>query len=536
VLSLLALLSLLPPRGAYAQQPPPAVQEIGNLFNQGMDALNKRDYDRAEAALKAAYERSAAIRDTYSMGVMLDAIGNVYSERGDFKKAVEFQTQALGMLEATREERAAKAYARACNNIANTYRRMGQPAKAFEAYQRAATVWQQLGDAPGAVFAYSNLGKFYGDEGRFREALEVHLQAQRLREAARMSPKDLAGGWMEVAADYINLRQPAEEAAAIQKAFQTLQAAGDSDSLSSMYLAYGSLQSARGRYREALDYLNRSLQIRQQKNDPKDLSAVVGTIADVYHRVGRLDQALVMYRRVLSLSEAAGDKTNLAVSASSVGTVLNQLGQPKKAAEYLVRALRLYEQLNDTRGIMSSLLSIGDVQYRAVNYKGATETYKRGLALAEKSGNPRLIAEAQSSLGSSLGALGQHEQALDLFQKAHRYFEQTGNQARIAASYNSLGNVYRHQNRPEDAITAYQRSTEAKRKIGDIRGIAVTQSNLATLYGDRGEWEKSAASFKEAIAGYETVRDQIASPTDIGAFQANVLNDMYMRYAIPWFS
>jgi outer membrane protein assembly factor BamD (BamD/ComL family) len=91
VVSTVVLLSCLWRAGvpsAWAQgNVPPAIQEISTLFQQGVDALNKRDYTKAEQAFMAAYNRAEAIGEKYSMGTMMDAVANVYLARGDTKQA-----------------------------------------------------------------------------------------------------------------------------------------------------------------------------------------------------------------------------------------------------------------------------------------------------------------------------------------------------------------------------------------------------------------------------------------------------------------
>jgi hypothetical protein len=45
-----------------------AFQEMGRIFQEGTNTLNKRDYSRAEQAFKAAYDIAAHLNDRYSMG------------------------------------------------------------------------------------------------------------------------------------------------------------------------------------------------------------------------------------------------------------------------------------------------------------------------------------------------------------------------------------------------------------------------------------------------------------------------------------
>ena len=114
-------------------------------------------------------------------------IGFIYSELGDYTKAVENYQSSLNLYQniiGDNKNDIAQAY----NNIAVEYRNLGLRRMELESLLKAKTIWEDLNDDKNQHFLYScygNLFYWYSYYGDFDKAEEYILKKNKLRTAAR---------------------------------------------------------------------------------------------------------------------------------------------------------------------------------------------------------------------------------------------------------------------------------------------------------------------------------------------------------------
>jgi CHAT domain-containing protein/tetratricopeptide (TPR) repeat protein len=506
-----------------------AIQEIASLFQQGADALNRRDYRAAEQAFIAAHERARAIGDRYSMGATLDALGNVYTARGDTRRAIAVQTEGMGHL---RTSGNLKGLGRALINLGISCRAAGQLERAIAALQESVGVWQQIGDEPARSAALLTLGDLYKDSGHLTKAIATLTESLHSREVTGAGPAALAGCLNDLGNAHRALGQLREARQDYDRALQLAQQAGDAGLAASVLNNRGLLLSDEGWYAEALTDHQRALKTREQGNDPEAIARSLANIGGVYHEQGRYDAALFYSRRALAIAENTGSKSLIAGQNVNLGISYDALGQQRKAIESLTRALDLYDEIGDDSAAANAAYNLGYVRYGQGDFEDAAALFQQALPTAQKIGDARWVAQTESALAMAEDRLGHPEAALERFLNAHRYFEKGANPPDLARSWDNLGTVYDRLKRKDDALAAYTQAVTLKERLGNPGATANAQSNLAAIYAEKGDWEKSASLLKEAIANAEAVRDRIAAPAEIGALQqATPLGDIYARYA-----
>ena len=109
-----------------------------------------------------------------------------------------------------------------------------------------------------------------------------------------------------------------------QKARALSEELNDKDTLNMALNNIGTHYLSQGRYAEALDYLNKSLEDVQEMGeagDRRSLAYKFQNIGLVYRRQGHLDQALAYSRKSLDILEEIDDKFGIANLQNNIGVI-----------------------------------------------------------------------------------------------------------------------------------------------------------------------------------------------------------------------
>jgi CHAT domain-containing protein/uncharacterized protein HemY len=541
ILAFLAAASLAPPVGARvpamlqdrASAPPPgsdaALQEIGGLFNQGVDALNHKDYPAAEKAFKAAYDRSVAINDLYSMGIMLDTLATVYLERGDTDQALETKHKAIDILRSANEP---KPLGRALINLAVTCNALGEYDDGIAAAEESRAIYQGMNDQGARAEVLLLLGDLYRGAGHYEKA-RIDLQSGLdIRKTIDAGARPVADAYNELGMLDYALAHFDEARTQFESALKTCPPAVSADMAADSLDDLATIATAQGHFNEAMDDDNQALALRQQGVDPEAVAMSFAHLSNVYYALGRYDVALFYSRRALAIGEQTGSKSLIAAQLLQVGSEMNALGQDKKATDFLTRAIDLFEQVGDDDNRAIAVYDLGFILYDEHDYAGAIKLFQSAAPIAEQRKDYAWAAQILSSTAMAEDSLGQPAAALDLFLQAHALYQKVGNDQDLARSYNNLGGTYKSLGKYDEAADALTKSLDLKSKIGNPQDTANSESNLAMIEADRGHLDHAAALMKDAIKNIEVVRDQIAAPSEIGTLQDATLGDIYVRYAL----
>ncbi|GAB4523374.1 MAG: hypothetical protein OHK0046_36980 [Anaerolineae bacterium] len=236
---------------------------------------------------------------------LLDLNGQMWSNLGEPRRALEYYAQALPLIRAVGDKRSEAA---TLNNIGEVYHNLGEPRRALEYLEQALPLQQAVGDRRGEAVTLHNIGSVYRKLGEPRRALEYYAQALPLRQAVG----DRGGEALTL------------------------------NNIGSVYLELGEP-------RRDLEYLEQALLLYRAVGDKRGEAATLNNIGAVYRALGELRRALGYYAQALPLRQAVGDKRGEAVTLHNIGGVYDDLGELEKAIAHLEQAVPLAEQVEHPR-------------------------------------------------------------------------------------------------------------------------------------------------------------------------------------------
>ncbi len=253
------------------------------------------------------------------------------------------------------------------------------------------------------------------------------------------------------------------------------------------------------RYHEALDVLEKALEIFQGEGLRQLEGTTLLTIGAVYANLGQPDQALNYYQQALSTYQETGDRSGQAVTLNNIGIVYDNLGQAERAVTFYERVLAIDRETSNRRGEATTLNNIGAVYDDLGRFDQALNYYQQALPIRRETGDRRGEAATLNNIGLIFADLGQFDQALNYYQQALPITQETGDRRGEASALNNIGAVYDDLGRFDQALNYYQQALPIRRETGDRRGEAATLNNIGLIFADLGQFDQALNYYQQAL-------------------------------------
>jgi diguanylate cyclase (GGDEF)-like protein len=340
---------------------------LGNVF-RAIDA-----YAFAEGRLLRAQRAALGVGNTTDAADILVARGEIALLRGDYTHAEGLSHE---LVQLAQREHLFWAEASAEEYLGVLDRRHGKLDDAVAHEQRALDLQRSLNDPNGIATALTNLGTIARDRGDYAQALDLHLQANAIRER------------IEVRLE-LTLRN-----------------------LALIYRDLGDDAATRS-------YFDRALAVARRHGDTSNYAATLGTYAGYLADVREFAPALAAADEALALGRATGNRPSTAFSLLDGGRALLGLGSVDEASTRLGAALALGRELDQHEIMARSLVALAEVALIKGDRAQVRRLLDETFASAQASESKPLLVQAyalREKLASadhdSAGALGfAHQQA-----------------------------------------------------------------------------------------------------------------------------
>jgi tetratricopeptide (TPR) repeat protein len=182
----------------------------------------------------------------------------------------------------------------------------------------------------------------------------------------------------------------------------------------------GYLHRIRGRWDEAIEWLNRALQDTQEE---KEIANILNTIGYVQTLQTDYDTALEYCREGLRLRRRLGLKKGEGLSWSTLGEVYRYKGRYKEALECSERALQIFKAGGDQENIARVQQQRGICYVEMGRHEEARADLLSSLSFYKTSGNVRDYPRCLERLARLYYSLEEHAQARHYFEEARKQAE-----------------------------------------------------------------------------------------------------------------
>jgi diguanylate cyclase (GGDEF)-like protein len=345
---------------------PLAVRERARLLNEISEQLYEREPARGARLAREAVDLARGMGDPGAEAQGLYCLGRNLHAQADYPAVFETQDTALALFRALGD---LEGEARCRNLLGITYRQLGDYGQALEMYEAALKGLREAGDRCWEARVLSNIGTIEVQLGNHSTALELFGHALEIRSEI--------GDTEGEAFDRNNVAF-----AHVQRS-HVLRLGGDET-------------SARLECEEALEHLERALEIARRYGYKRLQSVCLQTMGEAYQAMSRPEVALDIAREFLVLARESGDKWIEAYGLACVGDIRHHLGEDAEALEPLRAALAAFEALGSRDEVARVLRILSQVHERLGELNDALGSLRRAGSIEQRLKNEEAERRARA--------------------------------------------------------------------------------------------------------------------------------------------
>lgn len=369
---------------------------------------------------------------------LLNVLGTIYWEKGEFERAVDYFEQAIEISERVtgpdHPNTAITLY-----NLASLYLQIGRKEEGRALLERTYSIFERsLGpDHPDLVMAITGLASVDLAQGKYEQARRRYERALSLSESS-VGKEHVVTALLLTNLGIVDFAQGKYEQAVThhQRALEIREKVlGPAHPRVGLALAnLGAAHAKRGAYDRAIALNSRSLKLLEQALGPHhaDVSIPLASLGSAYLAKGNIDRAIAYHERALEIVTAAYGLDHLDVAGS-----LANLAEAHGARRDHVRAVNNYEaalairekaQGPDHVEVGSVLTPLGLALLAVGRTERALQVLERGLALHERHGtdSPHLASTRYALAVALWNDDGQRQRAHELMAQARAGFARSG--------------------------------------------------------------------------------------------------------------
>ena len=430
--------------------------------------------------------------------------GNEQFKTSQFTAAFQSWEQALRIYEEIGDR---SGVAKSLGNLGVAYDSLGEYNKAIDYHQQSLAITQEIGNRSGVANSLMGLGNAYLYIGEYNKAIDYYQQSLVIkreisdRSGVAKSLGNLGNAYYSLG-EYNKAIDYYQQSLAIKR--EIGDRSGVANSLNNLGNAYNSL----GEYNKAIDYHQQSLAIMKEIGDRSGVAKSLGNLGVAYDSLGEYNKAIDYHQQSLAITQEIGNRSGVANSLMGLGNAYLYIGEYNKAIDYYQQSLVIKREISDRSGVAKSLGNLGNAYYSLGEYNKAIDYYQQSLAIKREIGDRSGVASSLDNLGIAYDSLGEYNKAIDYHQQSLVIKKEIGDRSGVAYSLGNLGNAYSSLGEYNKAIDYYQQSLVIKKEIGDRSGIASSLNNLGNAYYSQGEYNKAIDYYQQSLVITQEIGDR----------------------------
>ena len=272
-----------------------------------------------------------------------------------------------------------------------------------------------------------------------------------------------------------------------------------------------SISYNQGNYPMALEHHFIAFKISEESNDKIASANTLGNIGLVYWKQGKYTDAISFYFKALDMATLSGDKNRISINLGNIGIVYAEQANYPKALFYYFKALKIKKELGNKSEIALTLGNIGNIYFYEGDYIKALDYYSQALKLDEELKNFQGTARHLGNIGNIYYAKGDYKRALDNYLKVLQLMQKNGEKSEIALWLGNIASIYGEQGLKEkqkiikdtlykNAIDYFFKALKIDEELGNKKGMARHLGNIGWLYTLSGNYKTAEKFLKQSLS------------------------------------
>lgn len=330
----------------------PQNSEYIDLILELAKAQVRTNSDSTSILLKEGYELSLDSKYRAGESRALAIFGYLYFEKGEIKKAYEYNMKALKVANTYNLNREK---IKALNNMGLDFWMQGDDALALTQFLEALNVAKEAEDTQMIITLNINIANLYSDNGDYKTSLTFLELAKQINTGLN-SQKSSFIILLNMASDYSELGNITKAERSIDESISLLEKQNSIDWLSHAYEEKGSITLMQNNYKEALKWFLKSEKLCDEINFSLGYTMVYNGLAESYLGLQNINFAEKYALKGLEISTQLNISKSIETSKLLLSKIYHEKGNDKKAYIY-------------------------QNEYIEMNEKGSVEKFKKGLGI-----------------------------------------------------------------------------------------------------------------------------------------------------------
>ncbi|HEU4322892.1 MAG TPA: tetratricopeptide repeat protein [Roseiflexaceae bacterium] len=425
------------------------------------DPLRAVRVPQLERAIVAAQRR----RDRKAEATFLGNLGNVYSDLGEVRRAIELYEQRLTI---ARELGDRRGEGSALGNLGIAYYSLGEVQRAIDLHEQALAIARERGDRASESSALGNLGNVYADLGEVQRAIELYEQAlaiARERGDRRGEGRSL-GNLGRAYSDLGEVRRAIE---LYEQDLAIARELGDRASEGSALGNLGKAYSDLGEVRRAIELYEQCLTIVRERDDRRGEGRSLGNLGRAYSDLGEMHQAIKLYEQALVIVRELDDQHDEGIVLGNLGVVYADLADLAQTLRHADEALHLLHKAGDRSNESYVLNQLGRAHLLQGELDESVAQSTVALTLARDTGNRQVEGMSLRTLAKAYAALGQLTEADANFATSLAVLETIENLPELNRTRWDYGHFLIQQGERERGLTLLDACVAYEQRIGHAK-------------------------------------------------------------------
>lgn len=346
-----------------------------NVLNGIAKELRGNQPDKALIYVNQAQALAEQLAFTRGMAAAYNTLAIIYRNKGDFNKAINFNTKAIKAYEELGNK---SGLGSSYNTLGLIFKNQGFYLKAIDSYIKSSVCYQEAGEYGNIPGLYNNIGVAYKYLGKYSEALDYYFKA--------LAIEDSLGNQKGAADCYSNI---------------------------------GNIYAVKGDHRTALDNHRKAFDLYNEYDQKKGMAVALNNMSVANKELGNLAEAIELISHAIIIHEKLNSKKDLALDYTNIGQLYcdKEVKDFKKGLDYLNKALEMQEKLNDQIGIMQTLIGIAQGYNAAGRSSEALVFLQRAEKIADETEGLSALQDIYMAYADVYEKLGAYKNSLFYYKK-----------------------------------------------------------------------------------------------------------------------
>jgi CHAT domain-containing protein len=393
--------------------------------------------------------------------------------------------------------------------VAYTANLLGQYANAAEAAEKGRALAQATGNRNLEAYLLDELGASFNNRGERKQALDIFLEALKLRSDA--DPIGRATTLSNIGIAYWGIGDRRKALSYMEQFAPLLHETGEllkeSTTLGNMCVLHTDL----GEYKQAMELCSKALEMKREIPDIAGQATTLSNTGNIYGNLGDYQKALDLYRQALAIHNSMNEDQGAAIVINNIGWAYAQLGEYEKAIDYYTQVMEPFRKRDNKNGLAKLLNNIGVSYAKLNNFSRALEFHLQALALRPEKNDRDGRAISLNNIASCYAHLGAKQKALEYYTQAVALHRSVQNDRQLATTLKNAGEFYRDEGQIATALEYLNEARMLSTKVNDPSTEASVLADIAKIEFTRGDLLSALKLIEQAITKTESIRINLKS-------------------------